>query len=778
MLIYSTSHSHSFHRNAPQAIKRHTLPSYFLKSPHHHHITTPNALNNTDANANATRTQSPVLSLRLSITPAALFHTLFENNCTLLIRFHDVVGHTDLTYNNPPLVFKYRFPVNIPFKGPTYATNTESFTIIQHPTTNAGDREFYVQSKSITKGIPGADAFEVILHWKAMLLSSSDTTDFTLTCSINLLAPLPKMVSSQLEKAAYQGIIDAYIPQFETLLLTTFQYNKGENMTIDKKEEDVNNKNKIANVEDRQQPTLRQLLKTISTTWPEWKNNRYWFLTPTGSPCHPVPSPLEAVNILEQLTPIWLKEKRWDKTWYRDPVFKGLVECLRLARPRRPSASIVKEAEEDEGEKEKSGTDGSTDSYYYTSPEEVVKLVHCLGLLCREDGMYTEEMVAATRLLERIHLVERKPIASVLYSLYTSRVWTPSLSRSRSLEKAAVNALNRDICAFIECSRNKNDNDNDGDDDNMLHSLPMMMFSLSELGRPCTELMHCLMRGLQAGMRVEARKIPQLVRAVAVAGGTCTDTCDDSMNADLVKMLLLNLIAENKETILRERRNNKRREIDMNQLMQFKAAVELECKDPVVTDILQNNVAVKEVFDTAASICQTAYYNKSNTKKKGGEAYTGSAVQAEVERCVGSLGLNYKTEQPLLNSCWVADIIAQVQSQDEGTGTGTHSWVVIEVDGPWHYTRNKYNCSEGSTDENEVAVAVPAASKGKTKMTKKKRQLLGKTAFKRRILERAGYGVVNVDVEEWMEIRGKRAQVEYLDCRIKQYMLKGQEGQI
>jgi hypothetical protein len=575
------------------------------------------------------------------------------------------------------------------------------------------------------------------------------------------------MISSQLEKAAYQGIIDAYIPQFETLLLTTSQYSKGENM-IDKKEKDVDNNNKIANFEDRQQPTLRQLLKTISTTWPEWKNNRFWFLTPTGFPCHPVPSPLKALNILEQLIPIWLKEKRWDKTWYRDPVFKGLVECLRLARPRSPSALIVKDEEEEE---EKSGSDGSTDSYYYTSPEEVVKLTHCLGLLCREDGMYTEEMVAATRLLEQIQLVESKPIASVLYSLYSARVWTPSLS-SINLEKAAANALNRDIDAFIECSR-KNNNNNDGD--NKLHSLPRMIFSLSELGRPCTELMHCLMRGLQAGMRVEARKIPQLVRAVAVAGGT--DTGTGSIDADLVKILLLNLIAENKETVLRERRNKKRREIDMNQLMQFKVAVEVECKDPVVTDILQNDTAVKEVFETAASICQAAYYNKSNTKKNGGEAYTGSAVQAEVERCVGSLGLNYKTEQPLLNSCWVADIIAQVQTQDDGTGTDTtHSLVVIEVDGPWHYTRNKYNCSEVSTDGNEVDVAVPAASKEKT--NKKKRQLLGKTAFKRRILERAGYDVVNVDVEEWMEIQGKRAQVEYLGCRIKECMLKGQEGQI
>lgn len=596
------------------------------------------------------------------------------------------------------------------------------------------------------------------------------------------------MVSYQLEKAAYQGIIDAYTPQFETLLLSTrTEFNK-DKKTTDKKEEEgegeVNNNNNDNNnteEEDKVQPTtLRQLLKTISTTWPEWKNNRYWFLTPTGSPCHTVPSPLEALNILEQLIPIWLKEKKWDKTWYRDSVFKGLVECLRLARPRSPSASSVLNDVDDDDEREdgeeNSGSDsgggGSIESYYYTQPEEVVKLIHFLALLCREDGMYTEELVASAQLLKRIQLVERKHIASVVYSLYTARVWTPSLSCSSnsSLEKAAADALNRDIDAFIGCSRHDND---ENYVDNKLHGLPIMILSLSELGQPCTKLIHCLKRGLQAGMGVKVGQIPTLVRSVAVAGGTGTGTGDHNSNIELVKILLLNLIAKNKEILLRERRTNKRREIDMNQLMQFKEAVEVECKDPVITDILQNNAAVKEVFDTAASICQAAYhYYKSNMKKKGAEAYTGSAVQAEVERCVSSLGLNYETEQPLLNRCWVADIVAHVHTQEEsgtGTGTGTaHSLVVIEVDGPWHYTRNKYNCFEVSTDGDEVDVQAAR----KKKKTKKKRQLLGKTAFKRRILERAGYKVVNIDVEEWLEIRGKRTQVEYLNRRIKECMLK------
>ena len=103
-----------------------------------------------------------------------------------------------------------------------------------------------------------------------------------------------------------------------------------------------------------------------------------------------------------------------------------------------------------------------------------------------------------------------------------------------------------------------------------------------------------------------------------------------------------------------------------------------------------------------------------------------SSSQVDVYKTLVSIGYDCELES------LVHGLSVDVVVKGHTSGDVENSKIIVEVDGMWHFARNE------------------------TKL------VVGNTLWKKRLLESAGWGVVNVNVNEWMRKRGAQERREFL----------------
>lgn len=193
--------------------------------------------------------------------------------------------------------------------------------------------------------------------------------------------------------------------------------------------------------------TLAKIKAAIEERWPAWANNRYWLLTSGAhggnKEIDSVPTPDEAVGLLWAVGAVTAGKRirNWPVTVPRDPLVKGLVECLRLLPARRaPQAAMSYKIF---GKHNKRGIsrppppkiDPETGVLKHVvempppraiTPAALSAAMFSLGWLGGEAN-WMEEMEVLCKRLPDAEYRKIKEVYNVIWALRAARHWTPHL---------------------------------------------------------------------------------------------------------------------------------------------------------------------------------------------------------------------------------------------------------------------------------------------------------------------------------------------------------------
>ncbi|KAL4518210.1 hypothetical protein Ndes2437A_g04507 [Nannochloris sp. 'desiccata'] len=462
-------------------------------------------------------------------------------------------------------------------------------------------------------------------------------------------------------------------------------------------------------------------IKTLATEkWPTWEDNRFWLLKSGShggsemvSSC---PTPDEAVGIMWAIVAYVSSRKPGTpvpSTVSRDPLFKGLIECLRVAKARTPpqgTPRILRGGGGRAGAGGRSGGRGgrgaggrggkgrknsktaenttttTTTSAAVTATSEaaacppvlsnssISSAIFCIGYM-ETESEWSKEIDALCSLIPIAEFFKVIDVYNVIWSLRSSRHWTPHLP----ILEAAVVGLLKDL------------EDNEWSTRQMRHASYCAQ-GLVHFGHVPKELLSLLAPRVLKNW--DWRAACSLAWALTIS---------NELDSPLVPIVFKG-IQENADDALQ---NGFHKHVALSKIWQLLASLDQMRPGSLSKKTWDTNM--RRVIDLAQAHWQELVHEETKVT---------SGVQKEVYRSMMSMGYTADLE------CAVCGLSIDVAVQKIK--------LAVEVDGFSHFARNRPN------------------------------QAVGNSLWKKRFLEANGWLAVNINVKDWYNKRGAGEKREFL----------------
>jgi len=449
-------------------------------------------------------------------------------------------------------------------------------------------------------------------------------------------------------------------------------------------------------------------IKTLATEkWPAWEGNRFWLLksgshggSEVVSSC---PTPDEAVGIMWAIIAYVSGRKPGTpvpSAVSRDPFFKGLVECLRIAKARTPPQGTLRIFRGGRGggrggrgaggrgwkgrkkNKSKSAEDATvtttTTSEAAAPPvlsnSSISSAIFCVGYI-EAESEWSKELDALCSLIPIAEYSKVIEVYNVIWSLRSSRHWTPHLP----ILEAAVVGLLKDL------------EDNEWSTRQMRHASYCAQ-GLVHFGHVPKDLLNLV-----------APRVLENWDWRAACSLAWALTISNELDSPLVPIVFKG-IQENADAALQ---NGFHKHVALSKIWQLVASLDQMKPGSLSKKTWDTNM--RQIIDLAEAHWQKLIHEETKIT---------SEVQKDVYRSMMSLGYTADLE------CAVCGLSIDVAVQKMK--------LAVEVDGFAHFARNKPN------------------------------QAVGNSLWKKRFLEANGWLAVNVNVKDWYNKRGAGEKREFL----------------